>query len=656
MIRCCVRNCDTDENVVNCTTVFFVSFPTDPYLREEWILVLSSHDSLPFDDLDSARICSCHFAEEAFGKHPVHGYRFLLPRAIPSVFPNTNKIAIQDISDTELEPEPDPVIEQFIEPDEGADDVFFYDENSIDSVDSLKSDELEDIVPKEPTKTIGIQYVDGKYYFLQSEGESDDDADVDDLIEQDSVIASEVSSVVKEQLKLPEDDQFESSSMELNLMTSKKKTNADESLTDLDSLITTSDGPEFEDKLDISDHMIKPEPGEEIDMVDFSQCDLLTVKDSRSVITDFGTIEMLEEIKPSSSKDNNKHVCEYCKKGFAYLSGLKKHSLVHTGQKPHACPDCGRCFSQKVNLTIHMKQHTGEESSKKFFCPICQKGCTRMSELKIHLKTHWKKTPHGCPLCTERFGEITNFYEHIKTRHKDDLTLQEAIQMIAQDENTEVIACGTDEEQPEIDGEWRCQVCLKSFRTERLLSKHKRKMHPKVFVCTFCPKQFLYRSLLDKHTTVHTQEKRFLCKFCDARFSQKINLDVHLLKIHNVGDRKLVQKQYECSYCPKLFDRQSSLQLHVRVHTKERPFGCRDCPKAFASNSALAAHIRTSHLGESILLQSRVKKSEPLASVGESESIILEEQIETEGSQTDQIMSEQGNEIVSYSIQFFKNS
>lgn len=61
------------------------------------------------------------------------------------------------------------------------------------------------------------------------------------------------------------------------------------------------------------------------------------------------TVDFTECVNPNGS-----FYCPVCSKTFVQKYKLKRHYLIHTGDKPFSCPLCDFKCNQKNNLKVHM--------------------------------------------------------------------------------------------------------------------------------------------------------------------------------------------------------------------------------------------------------------------------------------------------------------
>ncbi|KAG5867641.1 hypothetical protein JTB14_006717 [Gonioctena quinquepunctata] len=347
--------------------------------------------------------------------------------------------------------------------------------------------------------------------------------------------------------------------------------------------------------------------------------DVKLVEQMHDNVQDSYEYEQQEEEQPVENRypitDPRKpFVCQHCGVAFAREKAMLSHTRLHAeGDSPFECQKCGEMFWDPVQMREHAKEKHGdiedyeddededysEEDMKygTFYCTTCGLSFHRQDNLRRHQRVHVKEEyvnehefGHICNVCGESFHEALDLLAHAEVHARTV--------------------------------EFRCMICGENAPDESALAVHVQAKHGKSLppnTCMLCGRTCKDRRTLLKHSWEHSKEKVFACSKCAKTFHNKARLKRHMLSHRNkvvtcdvCGEefpdgRSLMNhrhshssvsgRQFPCRECGKTFGSRSSQQIHIRIHTGERPYGCRFCWKAFADGGTLRKHERI-HTGE----------------------------------------------------------
>uniref|UniRef100_A0A1B0CNP4 C2H2-type domain-containing protein n=1 Tax=Lutzomyia longipalpis TaxID=7200 RepID=A0A1B0CNP4_LUTLO len=317
-----------------------------------------------------------------------------------------------------------------------------------------------------------------------------------------------------------------------------------------------------------------------------SKCDEVFVYEEPFIVHN------LHCVRKEKPKNEKKYRCPICLKDFVTRSVLERHKLIHTGQKPfHAnlveserhpvenpqiplpevvqqversfpCTSCSETFKSKEELKRHAKRH---KFSKPYACKKCPNSFNRLDNYILHMFVH-NPPPVRCPRCKLIFNRISSFRGHIETHLKGELfSCSKCNEVFAYEEPFIVhnLHC-VRKEKPKNDKQHRCPICLKDFVTRSVLERHKL-IHTgqKPFQCEICWQSFTQKSSVKIHMLTHTNSRPHQCPQCPANFTQTANLQVHIRKVHcSSGSSK-----FSCTKCSCTFKKLSALSVHMsRIH------------------------------------------------------------------------------------------
>ncbi|KAG7476122.1 zinc finger Xfin-like [Solea senegalensis] len=232
----------------------------------------------------------------------------------------------------------------------------------------------------------------------------------------------------------------------------------------------------------------------------------------------------------------------------------------------YICPVCHLCFTSVSELIGHFPTHLA--STTEFECTECsqtflgseafrQHHCSRQQHEKTESKYSAKASPspyyeeagdeeevdvtgedlHNCPSCTMQFSSKSSLLEHQNKQHLNNKPFQ----------------CGT---------------CGKTFALRRYLRRHELRHQTVVMQsdenclkCTQCDSKFDTPRELSLHAKLHTETEvgQYRCDMCYKSFSQWA-----LLKRHQ--ESHVGEVVYECTECDKAFAFPHLLEEHQQTH------------------------------------------------------------------------------------------
>ncbi|KAJ8921988.1 hypothetical protein NQ315_008625 [Exocentrus adspersus] len=284
-----------------------------------------------------------------------------------------------------------------------------------------------------------------------------------------------------------------------------------------------------------------------------------------------------------------RHKCLTCGEAFPNEYKYTDHLKIH----PLECRLCGKLFYRRQNIQLHMKRHLG---LKPYKCEVCQKSFVTRQKHDEHKNVHTGESPIKCNLCEETFRRHSNLVQH---RNRHHFQLKKKIKDY-------ICQCGEifhskkklawhkeiHDTKPK-----SCTQCSEKFVHMSSLTRHMRRAHNDKFLpqlerdnenveCPICKGTYL-RSSLDVHIRKHSGQRPFTCLICNKDFTTKWNL-----KLHKWTHASRTSKPFKCDQCKGAFIRESDYVAHMNSHKSVRPYTCNYCGAQFIRKYNCLRHVK----------------------------------------------------------------
>ncbi|KAM6378132.1 sal-like protein 4 isoform 3-T4 [Pluvialis apricaria] len=298
----------------------------------------------------------------------------------------------------------------------------------------------------------------------------------------------------------------------------------------------------------------------------------------------------VSESKPNAEEPFFKHKCKFCGKVFGNDSALQIHLRSHTGERPYKCNICGNRFTTKGNLKVHFQRHKDKYPHIKmnpypvpehldnvptstgipYGMSVPLDESNLIVDSKPLLTTLPTSAATGAP---QTASNLAGIKESLPGTFSSDLQSRPSPESEGGSSSSGAVGHESGTEQSLSSPQATCSMSIfhvsgsneQGSETSKLqqLVENIDKSTADPNECLICHRVLSCQSSLKMHYRTHTGERPFKCKICGRAFSTKGNLKTHY-GVHRANTP--LKMQHSCPICQKKFTNAVVLQQHIRMH------------------------------------------------------------------------------------------
>ncbi|XP_054274295.1 PR domain zinc finger protein 5-like isoform X2 [Macrosteles quadrilineatus] len=286
--------------------------------------------------------------------------------------------------------------------------------------------------------------------------------------------------------------------------------------------------------------------------------------------------------------------CPICNFASQDKEEVKNHLPSHV---QHYCNICENIFRPE-EVIDHLENHSIDFMGLK--CSACDRECHDEIHRQAHIQTfhselkqntgmpiHRKNMIH-CNMCEKSFFTEKTLLSHKASQHGEKTKKALSCSKCKNDFFSERTY------QNHVEFAHRsglnCKYCDKSQDNIKKLILHEKKhlrQNKNIIKCNICGKVVKTKQALKTHKILHGSNNS-ACEVCNKTFKS-----YHSLREHSAKHSGLQEKKFFCEVCGKGFYYYDSHTRHRRVHLDPLLFQCKSCKERFQSKLKLIEHMKT---------------------------------------------------------------